>query len=185
MEYTIIDKKTEADYRKILLQIRRLQNGDVIDSLKTMGVDTSHQTGASYVSLKELGSHYEANLQLALLLWNTRRREEQIMACMLLPADADKEIIMQLVQNCLNFEVAEYFGSLFLYRHPGLPLLAEEWKDSDIPYRQTALLAAVARHILVYKDGSKIELPLFRHIVLRNYREKYVRIIAERHRLDI
>ncbi len=185
MEFTIIDQELDARYRKILRQIHRLQSGGTIDSLKTVGADISRQIGASYVSLKELAAHYEADLQLALLLWDTRRREEQIVACMLLPMDLNKEKITQLLQTCLSFEVAEYFGSLYLCKHPGLSLLAEEWQASDIPYQQTAILAAVARHLLVYKAESKIDTSLFHHLIHRNYQEKYVRLMAERHQFKI
>ena len=185
MEFTLIDQELDTRYRKILRQIHRLQSGGTIDSLKTVGADVSHQIGASYVSLKELASHYETDLQLALLLWNTRRREEQIVGCMLFPVDMNKEKITQLLQTCLNFEVAEYFGSLYLYKYPGLSLLAEEWQASDIPYQQTAILAAIARHMLVYKDKSKIDISLFKQLIHRNYREKYVQLMAERHRFNI
>lgn len=185
MEFTLIDQELDARYRKILRQIHRLQSGGTIDSLQTVGADVSRQIGASYVSLKELASHYETDLQLALLLWNTRRREEQIVGCMLFPVDMNKEKITQLLQTCLNFEVAEYFGSLYLYKYPGLSLLAEEWQASDIPYQQTAILAAIARHMLVYKNKSKIDISLFKQLIHRNYREKYVQLMAERHRFNI
>ncbi len=185
MEFTIIDPKLDARYKEMLRRIHRLQSGGTIDSLKTIGANVSHQIGASYVSLKELASHYETDIQLALLLWNTQKREEQIVACMLLPIDTNKEKITQLLETCLNFEVAEYLGSLYLYKHPGLSLLAEKWQTSDIPYQQTAILAAVARHRLVYKEKSKISTALFHNLIHRNYGEKYVQLMAERHRFNI
>ena len=80
MDFKIVNKKSEFLYQEILRRIHRLQSGATIDSLKTVGANTDNQIGASYVSLKQLASQYQPNETLALLLWNTQKREEQIIA---------------------------------------------------------------------------------------------------------
>ena len=185
MEFKIIDKNLEGLYTEILRRIRRLQSGGTLDSLKAIGADTRNQIGASYVSLKELSTHYEANEPLALLLWDTRKREEQIMACLLLPTTTNKEKITQLAQTCLNHEIAGYLGSLYLYKHPELPLLASAWCDTEQPYQQTALLSALARHLLIYKENSKVSETFFQSLIERNYKDKFVQLTVERYRFNI
>ena len=118
MDFKIVDKYLDSCFQELLRQINRLQSGGTIDSLNTIGVNTTHQIGASFVSLKQLASKYSPNEPLALLLWNTQKREQQIVSCMLLPENTNKEKITQLIQTCLDFEIAEYFGSLYLQKHP-------------------------------------------------------------------
>lgn len=185
MEIKIIPNELEQQFREIRRRIHRLQSGGTLDSLHSIGADTRHQIGASYVSLKDLASRYEACEPLALLLWDTQKREEQIIACLLFPLETNKEKITQLLQTCLNFEIAAYLGSLYLYRHPELPALASAWQDSKLPFQQTALLSALARHLLIYKKDSQIPHSLFHALVQRNYKEKYVQLMAERYRFNI
>lgn len=184
MDFKIVDKNLDARYREILRRIHRLQSGGTIDSLKEIGANTDKQIGASYVSLKQLAARYEPDEPLALLLWNTGKREEQILACMLLPLQTNREKITQLTQSCLNAEIAGYLGSLYLYRHPDLGTIAEEWLESGFPFRQTAILTALARHLIVYKNDSLFSEDYFQSIVHREYKDKYVQLTAERYRFN-
>lgn len=185
MEFKIVDKNLDALFQEILKRISRLQSGGTIDSLKEIGADTDKQIGASYVSLKQLASTYQPNEALALLLWNVQRREEQIMACLLLPGNTNKEKITQLTTHCLNFEIAGYLGSLFLYKYSFLAEIARVWIESDIPYRQIAILTALARHLLIYKEDSQITKEFFVSILQREYKDKYVRLTVDRYRYNI
>lgn len=185
MEFKIVDKKLNALFQEILKRISRLQSGGTIDSLKEIGADTDKQIGASYVSLKQLASNYNPNEALALLLWNVRRREEQIMACLLLPENTNKEKITQLPGRCLNYEIAGYLGSLFLYKYSFLAEIARDWIESDIPYRQIAMLTALARHLIIYKEDSQITKEFFSSILQREFKDKYVRLAVDRYRYNI
>lgn len=185
MEFKVVNQQLEARFEEILRRIRRLQSGGTIDSLKAVGADTDHQIGASYVSLKQLASRYEADESLALLLWNTQQREEQIIACLLFPPAMNKEKITQLAKSCLNFEIAGYLGSLYLYKHPLLTEFAGEWLDSEIPFRQVAALTALARHRILYKMDSQVSEAFFQAAVNRNYSDRYVQMTAERYRFNI
>ena len=53
--------------------------------MERIGADTRGQIGASYLSLKNLAGQYQPDLRLAQLLWGTKKREEQIVACFLFP----------------------------------------------------------------------------------------------------
>lgn len=185
MEFRVVNKQTEEIFHEILRRIHRLQSGGTIDSLRDIGADTGKQIGASYVSLKTLASTYKPDEQLAFLLWNTSRREEQIIACMLFPLDLNKEKITQLSKSCLNFEIAGYLGSLYLCKHPELSTSAQEWLDTETPYLQLATLSALARHLIIYKDKSQITEEFFANVVHKNYPDRYVSLAAERYRFNI
>ncbi len=185
MDFKIVNKKSEFLYQEILRRIHRLQSGATIDSLKTVGANTDNQIGASYVSLKQLASQYQPNETLALLLWNTQKREEQIIACFLLPPDINKEKITQLTSQCISFEIASYLGSIYLSKYPDLAEISECWLDSDIPYRQIAILTAIARHLIINKRDSKISKAYFNDVIHRNFKDKYVQLAAERYRFNI
>lgn len=185
MEFKVVNKQTEVTFHEILRRIHRLQSGGTIDSLRDIGADTGKQIGASYVSLKTLASTYTPDEQLALLLWNRSRREEQIIACMLFPFDLNKEKITQLSPKCINFEIAGYLGALYLYKHPELSTAAQEWLNTNIPYLQLATLTALARHLIIYKDKSQITKEFFENVIHKNYADRYVNLAAERYRFNI
>lgn len=85
MEVFPIDKKTEQLFNEVRRRIFRLQNGRSLDSMERIGADTRGQIGASYLSLKNLAGQYQPDLRLAQLLWGTKKREEQIVACFFIP----------------------------------------------------------------------------------------------------
>ncbi len=185
MDFELIDKTADLQFKELERRIWRLQSGGTIDSLKAIGAETSHQIGASFVSLKQLAERYTPNEQLARLLWNTGKREEQIVACFLLPTDLNKEKITQLFCNCLNMEVAGYLGSVYLHKHPHLVALAEEYLDSGDAIQQTASLSALAKHLIINKKNSLFSREYFAKILDREYKDKFVRLTAERYRFNL
>ena len=98
MEVFPIDKKTEQIFKEVSRRIFRLQNGRSLDSMERIGADTRGQIGASYLSLKNLAGQYQPDLRLAQLLWGTKKREEQIVACFLFPV---QELITEKITTTL------------------------------------------------------------------------------------
>lgn len=185
MDFQVIDKDTESKYQELKRRIWRLQSGATLDSMKNVGADTSRQIGASFVSLKQLATHYTPDEQLALMLWHAEKREEQIMACFLFPENLNKEKITQLFDHCLNMEIAGYLGSLYLYRHPQLLSIGETCLLSGEPVQQMAILSALAKHLLVNKENSLFDKACFSEILHREYKDKFVRLTAERYLLNL
>ena len=127
MDFKIVNTQLETQFKEIRRRIFRLQSGGTIDSLITIGANTENQIGASFVSLKQLANRYASSEPLALLLWNEQKREEQIVACFLLPDNLNMETITQLCDNCLSFEIAEYLGSLYLHKHSQFKEISAAW----------------------------------------------------------
>lgn len=184
-DFILLNPQLEKTFTELCNRIRRLQSGGTIDSLAVIGADTSGQVGASYVSLKNLASDYFPDEKLAHLLWKQKKREEQIMACFLLPMATNKEKITQFAESSINYEIAGYFGSIFLCQHPALAEIIPDWVKSDIPFLQVAALSAVARHIILNKENSQISEEEFKKIVKQSYSDKYVELVAQRYRFNI
>lgn len=182
MNYIVLNKETEEKLKEISRRIRRLQNWGSISSLRNLGVDTHHQVGASYISLKNLAVRYSPDETVAEALWHTRQREEQIIACFLLPKKINKEKITQLMQDCSSTEIAEYMGSLFLSEHEDLAEILEKWSASSEPFLQIAALCAGARHLILHKTDPLIQPEAFKILINKEYKNKYVRLVAERYR---
>ncbi len=182
MEYIVVDRKIHEKLSEIQRRIRRLQNWGCIDSLKNLGADTQNQIGASFVSLKTLAGQYTPDEKIASLLWNTGKREEQIVACFLLPKKINKEKITQLFSNCRSHEIAEYIGSIYLSAHPELPEIMKNWIASSNPYFQTAALTAGARHLLLHKSDSLISPAYFKQLTEAEYNDRYTQLVALRYR---
>lgn len=182
MDYMILTKETEERIKEIRQRIRRLQNWGSIASLRHLGVNVHGQVGASYVSLKELASRYTPDETVAEALWLTRQREEQILACFLLPKKINKEKITQFMTYCLNPEIAEYIGSLLIAEHPDIQEIMENWGNSSKPFLQIAVLCAGARHFVLHKSDPLISQNFFKTLINKEYSDKYVRLVAERYR---
>ncbi len=104
---------------------------------------------------------------------------------MLLPENTNKEKITQLIQTCLDFEIAEYFGSLYLQKHPQLTEVSANWLDSENPFQQTAALTALARYLILHKKNNKTQTELFQAAIRRNFKDKYVQLLVNRYRFNI
>lgn len=185
MDFKIINNHLTTQFQEICRRINRLQSGGTIDSLNTIGANTDNQIGASFLSLKELAGRYTPDEPLALLLWNEHRREEQIVACLLLPHAIEKEKLTQLAADCLSFEIAEYLGSLYLHRHAQLPELTTEWLNSDHPFHQTAALTALSKYLILHKTEGIISKEFYREAVQREFQHKYVQLLAQRYRFNL
>lgn len=184
-DFILLNPQQEKLFLEICNRIRRLQSGGTIDSLHTIGADVKGQVGASYVSLKALAGEYLPDEKMAFSLWRQRKREEQIMGCFLLPVSTNREKITQCMKNCVSFEIAGYFGSVFLHHHSELAGILTEWIASDVPFLQVAALSAAARHRILNKNRSFISDNFFKQIVNRKYDDKYVEFVAQRYRFNI
>lgn len=182
MEYFVLNKKQEDTLNEIKRRIRRLQNGRTIDSLISIGANTDNQIGASYTSLKKLAESYVQDAVIATSLWAERKREEQIFACFLFPDNFEIQKVLKICKNCLNYEVAEYFGSLFVYRHKDICEIIDILFKSEDDTDKIIAITAIARHILIYKHNSKITKEEFLHLVADKFANKYVEMIAQRYR---
>lgn len=185
MEFKVIDQHIHQTFEEILRRIKRLQSGGTIDSIRKIGANPGSQVGASYLSLKNLASQYSPNETLALLLWNRQKREEQIVACFLFPLDTNKEKITQLISTCLNYEIAGYVGSLHLCHRPDFLSIAVLWSGLDQPFLQLAVLTALSRYIIMAKEDSDKAKEILQKALNREYKDKYLKIAAERYRFNI
>ncbi len=181
MEVFPIDKKAEQLFNEVRRRIFRLQSGKSLDSMERVGADTRGQIGASYLSLKNLSRQYQPDLNLAQLLWGTKKREEQIMACFLFPVDElITEKITQLLQYCYNFEIAEYFGTLVLSKRKDIEQMVNEYLQSDHPLLQAAALTAIGRSRIENKVSSPFSDSYIQNIDCNKFTNGNVQKIYER-----
>lgn len=181
MEVFPINKESEQLFNEVSRRIFRLQNGRSLDSMERIGADTQGQIGASYLSLKNLAGQYRSDLKLAQLLWGTRKREEQIVACFIFPIqELITEKITQLLSYSYNFEIAEYFGTLVLAQREDIEQLVGEYLHSDDPLLQTAALTAIGRSRINRKSNSPFTDSYIRKIDKNKFTEMYVQKVYDR-----
>lgn len=174
-EFRPIDPHHEHIFKEISRRIFRLQSGKSLDSMEKIGANTNGQIGASYLSLKTLAQNYSQDLETALLLWGTGKREEQIVACFLIPNDElIKEKITQLLDLCHSLELAEYFGTLVLSRCAEQVLLVNEFLQTDNANLQIAALACISRNRIIKKTESPFTDNYIRGINTKQFKSPYV-----------
>ncbi|MCC8174224.1 MAG: hypothetical protein LIO65_07615, partial [Odoribacter sp.] len=152
-----------------------------ISSLNNIQVDSKGRNGASFVSLKNLAAEYSKDEIISVLLWNTRLREEQMMACMLFPTELNKEKITQLMENCQGYEIAEYVGALHLAFRKDLLDFIPGWINSGKPFLQTAILNSMARHLIIEKEYPLFSREFFENVLSGKFEDKYVKRLVKRY----
>ena len=176
-----ISQQREELFQEIRRRILRLQSGKSLDSMEKVGADTRGQIGASFLSLRTLARNYSPDHDIALLLWGTGRREEQIVACFLFPPERlTRDDIARLLSHSHSPEIAEYFGTLVLSKHPELRPLVDDFLRSDIPALQTAALTAISRNRIEKKAESAFPDSYIRAIDAARFTSPYVQIVYNR-----
>ena len=108
MDYLLDNPDAERIFQEILSRIKRLQNREVVNSMKKRGIDYHVNYGVSIPMLQLLASEYARNHLLALKLWNKQWRETMIMATLLEePLEVTENQIDFWVRNFTSIEIAE------------------------------------------------------------------------------
>ncbi len=108
MDYLLDNPDAERIFQEILSRIKRLQNREVVNSMKKRGIDYNVNFGVSVPMLQLLASEYTKNHLLALKLWNKQWRETMIMATLLEePFEVTENQIDFWVRNFTSIEIAE------------------------------------------------------------------------------
>ncbi len=108
MDYLLDDPLIEKTYQDILLKIRKLQNGEVANSMKRRGIEYKVNYGVGIPMLQELAQQYPKNHLLALKLWNKQWRETMILATLLEePAEVTVNQINFWAKNLPTLEISE------------------------------------------------------------------------------
>lgn len=179
-----IRRQEEERFQEIRRRILRLQSGKSLDSMEKVGADTRGQIGASFLSLKTLAKNYPPDHETALLLWGTGKREEQIVACFLFPPEGlAAEEIVRLLGHCHSPEIAEYFGTLVLSKHPDAAGLVDEFLQSESPHLQIAALTCISRNRIEKKAESAFPDTFVRAIDASRFTSPYVQIVYNRLRI--
>ena len=179
-----IPDRQEQLFQEIRRRIFRLQSGESLDSMEKVGADTRGQVGASFLSLKTLAKNYDPDYETALLLWGTGNREEQIIACFLFPpARPTREETARLLGLCHSLEIAEYFGTLVLSKHPEMVAIANEFLRTGVPALQTAALTCISRNRIEKKAETAFPDSYIRNIDSSQFTSPYVQIVYNRLRI--
>ena len=108
MDLLIDDPKIEQQFQQILIRIRLLKNGEIVEQMKERGLVYKVNWGASIMALREIAYKYEPNHLLALKLWNKQWRETMILAAMIdVPADVTEEQMDYWTKSLETTEIAE------------------------------------------------------------------------------
>ena len=108
MDLLIDDPKIEQQFQQILIRIRLLKNGEIVQQMKERGLVYKVNWGASIMALREIACKYEPNHLLALKLWNKQWRETMILAAMVdVPAEVTEEQMDYWTKSLETTEIAE------------------------------------------------------------------------------
>lgn len=180
-DFIIPSQRQLEKFKEIRLKLSKLQDWGVVESLKRMGIEHKNTLGVSYVSIKNLAEKYEYDHILAKMLWRLGRREEQIFASFILPYDVAIDDVYKLLDTAISFEVAEYFGAIFLSKYEHILEIATNELEKHSKYVQTAVIVGIAKHRMLFTSTSIISDNLFKCILSKKYTDTYVEMIKKRY----
>lgn len=172
----------KALYLQLKCRIYRQQSGGTLDSIANLGVNVSNQIGAPLMALKQVVSKYEKNSVVANLLWDDNRREEQIAALFLFEDNLPQNRVVQILEHCVNSEVAEYAGSQWIANRSDANELLEMAFLSESPMVQVAMIVASAKLLIMQERGIIQATPLAKEYIMRRYEDRYCELVASRYR---
>ncbi len=128
MQFLIDDENIEKQFQQILIEVKLMKNGPVVDSMKQKGIAYKTNWGVSVVQLKELSKKYDHSQLLSLKLWNKQWRETMILATMLgEPGKVNEEQMDYWTKSFENTEIAEHTVANLWVKTPYAFAKAIEW----------------------------------------------------------
>jgi 3-methyladenine DNA glycosylase AlkD len=123
-----ITLNAKADFKNIMLNISRMQNGEISRLLSKMGVIYRENYGVSIPHLRQIVSCYKPNNELAFDLWNKDIRETKILSSILFEPDKITfHQAIEIAKKIDNQELVEQFSRNCFSKLPFLLNLAEHW----------------------------------------------------------
>ncbi len=165
MNLNFIDKKTEADYNKILQLIKLRKNGVVSDALRNSGFKYDKIWGVSIPHLRNIAGTFSKNNTLSQLLWNKKWRETMILATMLAEIEVmDDKDLEAWLSEVNNLELAEQIAFNLL---SNVERKHGYWLDlikNTSDYQRISVLKGLYRSFLMKKNNVDFAVGLFEGI---------------------
>lgn len=139
--------------RAILLDIKKRlrlrMNGEVSASMRQFGLPYKLNYGLDALSLRELGTIYQPDVELAETLWQEPSRECRILATMLYPKQAfTMELADQWLNGCQTTELLEQLCFNLLQHLTFAGELAGRWANDPGEARRSAGYLLLLRLLL-------------------------------------
>lgn len=145
--------------RAILLDIKKRlrlrMNGDVSASMRKSGLPYGMNFGLDAMSLRELGTVYTPDVELATTLWQESSRECKILATMLYPKDSFSQADAdQWLTGCFTTELLEQLCFNLLQHLPFAQELAVRWMEDPSEQHRSAGYLLLLRLLLAKKADA-------------------------------
>lgn len=142
---------------EILAQLASLGNEKVRAQNSKQGAGTN-QFGVRHGDIRKLAARIKANPELAIALWDSGNIDARLLAILLLkPRDLSGEEIERMVRSIDFAQVADWFTSYVVSKHPDKEALRQRWMESDHPWAARAGWSLTAERIARNPEG--LDLP--------------------------
>ena len=111
--YSIVNEEITKELKKINLQLHLSMNGITSDKMNAINKNYLLNQGVSWTRIKEIASQFTPNSTIAQLLWNTNKREQQLIATLLIPIEScNEETMNKWMQNNNTYETSDALAKL-------------------------------------------------------------------------
>lgn len=146
--------------QSIRKRCRMAMNGIASTSMRSHGLNYKLNFGVSIMQIKEIASHYDANADLAQILWKDGTRELKIIATLLYPlSDMSLDTAEQWIKEIPNQEIREQLCFNLLQHLPEAFDLAKKIAQDDTLENRASAYFLLGRLLISRKsESSKVNL---------------------------
>lgn len=149
----MVDQIKHISVQETLKELELLGNEKVRAQYLRDGAG-ENQFGVRLGDIRKLAKQIKTNHELALALWKTRNVDARLLAILLmLPNNISSKEIDQMIRSVNILQVAEWFISYVIKKHPNKETLRMAWVDSDDFMSARAGWSLTAERVVKNPDG--------------------------------
>lgn len=143
--------------KEALAQLKALGNEKMRQQNRKRGAG-DNQFGVQMGDIRKLAAGIKTNHELALALWETGNIDARLLAILLMkPKNLSLEELDRMVRAASFVQLAEWFNSYVVAKHPDKEALREKWMDDEDPWATRAGWSLTAGRIARSPEG--LDLP--------------------------
>ena len=108
LNYSIVNEEIIKELKKINLELHLSMNGITAEIMAKKATNYKLNQGVSWIRIKEIAKNHNQNSNIATILWQTEKREQQLIATLLVkPQEFDSVLLEKWMKHNKHYETSD------------------------------------------------------------------------------